>query len=151
MGVNSVATESQIVNITTQIASMAGFAGFTADQVVGLSGALASIGAPPELSRGVVTRLFATMSDVVNRVACALTSSRKIAGVSSAEFSDSWGNERFAKTFEKFMLGLAEEGRQRGYTLHELGITSVRDVPLLMRLAGAVTPTARRSACSLRR
>src|SRR5690606_6546788 len=41
VGVNSVATETQIVSIATQISSMGNFAGLTADQVVGLAGALA--------------------------------------------------------------------------------------------------------------
>lgn len=137
VGVNSVATEAQIVNITTQIASMAGFAGFTADQVVGLSGALASVGAPPELSRGVVTRLFAKMSESVAESGLSLDRFAQIAGVSAEEFESSWGNEKFAGIFQKFMGGLAREGGNAVNTLHELGITSVRDVPLLMRLAGA--------------
>lgn len=137
VGVNSVATESQIVNITTQIASMAGFAGFTADQVIGLSGALASIGAPPELSRGVVTRLFATMSESVAEGGLTLERFSQIAGVSSKQFEKAWGTPEFANVFVDFMQGIAKEGGNAVATLHELGITSVRDVPLLMRLASA--------------
>jgi len=62
VGVNSVATESQIIAISTQIASMANLAGFSADEVIGLSGALASVGIQPELARGLVTRLFGEIS-----------------------------------------------------------------------------------------
>src|SRR5690625_6841603 len=51
VGVNSVATESQIAEISQQIAGIAGTAGLSADEVIGLSAALASIGTPPELSR----------------------------------------------------------------------------------------------------
>lgn len=137
VGINSVATESQIVNITTQIASMAGFAGFTADQVIGLAGALASIGAPPELSRGVVTRLFATMSNAVAEGGLKLDRFAQISGTSSKQFEKAWGTPKFAGVFVDFMKGIAKEGGSAVTTLHELGITSVRDVPLLMRLATA--------------
>lgn len=137
VGRRSVATESQIVNIATQISSMAGFAGFSADQVIGLSGALASIGAPPELSRGVVTRLFATMSDAVSEGGLSLERFASISGVSANEFEKAWGTEKFAKVFTAFMQGIGKEGGNAVVTLHELGITSVRDVPLLMRLADA--------------
>ena len=44
VGVNSAATETQIVNIATQISSLSNLAGLTADQTVGLAGALASVG-----------------------------------------------------------------------------------------------------------
>ena len=43
VGVDSVATESQIVNVSTQIASMGNLAGLTAADIVGLSGSLASL------------------------------------------------------------------------------------------------------------
>jgi TP901 family phage tail tape measure protein len=137
VGVNSVATETQIVNIATQISSMAAFAGFTADQVVGLSGALASVGAPPELSRGLITRLFANMSDAVANGGDKLNEFARVSGVSSDEFRSKWNTPEFAGTFLKFMNGIAISGGDAVNTLHQLGITSVRDVPLLIRLAGA--------------
>lgn len=140
VGVNSVATESQIVNIATQISSMGAFAGLTADQVVGLSGALASVGAAPELSRGTVTRLFTEMSEAVSEGGDKLEGFAKVAGVSSAQFAESFGTARFGPVFQSFVEGLNDTTRNGGNAvamLDELGIKSVRDVPLLLRLAGA--------------
>lgn len=142
VGVNSVATESQIVAISTQISSMGSFAGLTADQVIGLSGALASVGAAPELSRGTVTRLFTEMSQAVSEGGDSLDSFAKVAGVSSDEFAASFGTSRFGPIFQSFIEGLNDTTRNGGNAvamLDELGIRSVRDVPLLLRLAGAGT------------
>lgn len=143
VGVNSIATETGIVNVGLQISSMAAFAGLGADQVVGLAGALASVGAPPELSRGLVTRLFTKMSESVAEGGSGLEKFAQVTGVSSDEFKKSWGTPEFGATFLKFMQGIKSEGNQAVSTLHELGITSVRDVPLLMRLAGAADDTGR--------
>lgn len=142
VGVESVATESQIVAISTQISSMGSFAGLTADQVVGLSGALASVGAAPELSRGTVTRLFTEMSQAVSEGGDQLEGFAKVAGVSSDEFASSFGTARFGPIFQSFIEGLDDTTRNGGNAvamLDELGIKSVRDVPLLLRLAGAGT------------
>lgn len=140
VGVNSVATESGIVNVATQISSMGSYAGFTADQVIGLAGALSSVGVPPELSRGVITRLFNTIGEAVAENGTKLTDFARLAGVSSADFAQAWGTEKFAPIFVNLIDGLdkiAGGGGDAVTALHDLGITSVRDVPVLLRLAEA--------------
>lgn len=140
VGVNSVATESQIVNISTQISSMGNFAGLTAAEVVGLSGALASVGAAPEISRGTVTRVFTQMQKAISNGGDSLERFAKIAGVSGDEFASAFGTNRFGPIFQKFIEGLGDSARVGGdatKALADLGITSVRDVPLLLRLAEA--------------
>lgn len=137
VGVNSVATETQIVNIGTQISSMGAFAGLTAEQVVGLSGALASVGAQPELSRGTITRVFTLMSRAVQNGGTALDEFARVSGMSADQFRNSWGTSEFASTFQGFLKGIVTEGDKSVETLKSLGVSSVRDVPLLLRLAGA--------------
>lgn len=146
VGVNSVATESEIVNISTQISSMGSFAGLTAQDIIGLSGALASIGAQPELSRGTVTRVFTLMSRAVAGSGDSLAEFARVSGVSSQEFADSWGTPAFTQTFLGFMNGIREEGGNAVGVLNDLGITSVRDVPLLLRLANAADETGKAGA-----
>jgi TP901 family phage tail tape measure protein len=65
VGVNSAATEQQIVAVAREIAPAARAAGFTADQVIGLSGALASIRVPPERSRSTILQFFETLNMAV--------------------------------------------------------------------------------------
>jgi TP901 family phage tail tape measure protein len=147
VGVNSVATETQIVNISTQISSMADYAGFTAEQVVGLSGALASVGAQPELSRGTITRTFTLISQAVSKGGDDLDAFANIAGVSSQQFASAFGTDKFAPIFEQFLTGLGDmqrNGEDANQAIRNLGITSVRDVPLLLRL-GLASDVVKRS------
>lgn len=146
VGVNSVATESQIVNISTQISSMGAFAGLTAQDIIGLSGALASVGAQPELSRGTVTRVFTLMSKAVAEGGDKLESFAKTSGVSAEQFAQTWGKPEFGQTFLGFMNGIRNEGGNAVAVLNELGVTSVRDVPLLLRLANAADSTGKAGA-----
>ena len=146
VGVNSVATESEIVNISTQISSMGSFAGLTAQDIIGLSGALASVGAQPELSRGTITRVFTVMSRAVANGGAALDRFANVSGVSAEEFRSTWGTPAFSATFLKFMDGIKQQGGGAVSTLNELGITSVRDVPLLLRLANAADSTGKAGA-----
>lgn len=146
VGVNSVATESEIVNISTQISSMGSFAGLTAQDIVGLSGALASIGAQPELSRGTVTRVFTLMSKAVASGGKDLEEFARVSGVSAEQFKSTWGTPAFTQTFLGFMNGIKDEGGAAVQTLNDLGIKSVRDVPLLLRLANASDEAGKKGA-----
>lgn len=146
VGVNSVATESEIVNISTQISAMGAFAGLTGQDIIGLSGALASIGAKPELSRGTITRVFTLMSRAVASGGAELEKFASLSGMSAAEFSRTWGTPEFGNTFLQFMGGIRNEGNNAVAALNDLGITSVRDVPLLLRLANAADSTGKAGA-----
>jgi TP901 family phage tail tape measure protein len=146
VGVNSVATETGIVNVATQISSMAAYAGLTANQVIGLAGALSSVGVPPELSRGVTTRLFTLMGNAAATGGAKLDNFAHVAGVSAEEFANAWGTDRFAYIFTDFISGLNrlnQDGGRAVGVLQEMGITSVRDVPVLLRLAGAADEAGR--------
>lgn len=140
VGVNSIATETGIVNVATQIASMADYAGFTANQVIGLAGALSSIGVAPELARGTMTRTFSLIGQAISSGGEELNNFAALAGVSSAEFSEAWGTDKFAGVFTSMMKGLhnvTNSGEDANLMLMDLGFNSVRDRPLLLRLAGA--------------
>jgi TP901 family phage tail tape measure protein len=141
VGVNSVATESQILKISTQIASTAKLAGFTADEVIGLSGALASLGVPPELSRGVITRVFGQISRAISEGGTNLQRFGQLAGTSGTEFAAAW-NADAAGTFQQLLAGIKSEGPAAEAAIRSLGITSVRDVPVLLRLANSGTVVA---------
>jgi TP901 family phage tail tape measure protein len=149
VGVNSVATETQIVAISTQISSMADFAGYTAEQVVGLAGALASVGAAPELSRGTITRTFALISKAVAAGGSDLDEFARISGVSSEKFTAAFGTDKFSSIFRSFLANLGrmkDNGDNVVQVLNDLGISSVRDVPLLLRLSNATATVAKTAA-----
>ena len=137
VGVNSVATEDEIINVMTQVSSIAAQAGFGAKEMIGLSGALASVRVPPELSRGLITRVFGQFDKAVARGSTGLDTLARISGVSSAQFKKDWGGEGAADLFNDFLRGLRDAGGEARSELASLGITSVRDNPVLLRLANA--------------
>ena len=135
VGVNSVATESQIIAISQNIAGIAVTAGLTADQVVGLSAALASLGTPPELSRGVVTRLFTNIMTAINESGDSLDQFARYAGMSAEQFAEAWGRDATGALYE-LMKGIGQLDSQAQLSaLNDLGINQVRDIPAVLRLA----------------
>src|SRR5699024_9863464 len=132
---NSVATESQIIQISQQIAGIGGTAGLSADEVIGLSSALASIGTAPELSRGVVTRLFTKIMTATSEGGESLEAFARVSGMSAQEFATAWGDDA-AGAVQSLMEGLGQlSGSDAIQTLGELGINSVRDVPAILKLS----------------
>jgi len=134
VGVDSVATESQIVNVATNIASMGNLAGLTAADIVGLSGSLASLGIRPELARGNITRLFSNINKSIAESGYELGEYGRLTGRTAEEFASSWENEP-TQVLRDFFAGLSKEGADAERTLRRLGITSVRDIPALLRLS----------------
>lgn len=145
VGVNSVATEQDILRISTQLSFLGTQTTFTSKEIVGLSGALASVGVPPELSRGVVTRTFGQIGRAVADGGVAVERFGKLAGMSGGEFQKAW-NANAGDTFLRFMRGIQGEGSNAEAAIRQLGITSVRDVPVLIRLANAADSAGQKGA-----
>lgn len=137
VGVNSAATESQIVNVSTQIGSMAQLAGYSADQVVGLSGAMASVKIPPELSRSIITQVFGKLQKAVQDGGSALEAFAQTSGHSAEEVRQAWGTNKFAGIFTDFLAGLKASGQGATQVLSDIGIKSQRTVPALLRMSQA--------------
>lgn len=139
VGVESIATESQIVKTANNIASIGNFAGFSAQDIVGLSGALASLGIPPELSRGTLERFFTQIGKASDKGGESLETFGRLSGMSGKDFAAAFQPGApagaAANAFTGFLRGLNEEGAGARDTLRDLGIKSVRDVPALLKLA----------------
>lgn len=141
VGVNSVAAESEIIAIVTQLSALAGAAGLSAGETVGLAGALASVGVRPELARGTITRLFTLIEDAASGSSDRLRQFADVAGVSADEFASAYGSNRMGGVLLQFFNGLNrinDEGGSVNQTLRELGLNSVRDRPAIARLATAM-------------
>jgi TP901 family phage tail tape measure protein len=134
VGVDSVATESEIVNVSTQIASMGNLAGLTAPEIVGLSGAIASLGIKPELARGTITRLFSNIGKSAVQGGFNVAEFGRLTNRTAEEFVSDW-QTRPGAVIQDFFAGINNEGPEAERTLRQLGITSVRDIPAILRLA----------------
>lgn len=143
VGVKTAATEQQIISTAGQIGAVAKSAGFSASEVIGLSAAFASLRIAPEESRGVIVRTFNEISRAVlsfnqnsEMGGEKLRIFADIAGVTSKEFADGWGNRTpggASRVFEQFVRGLST--RNISQELKRLSLDGVRTSKGLTALA----------------
>lgn len=136
VGVNSVATESQIVNTAQRIAGVGTQAGLSATDIVGLSGALASLGVAPEAVQGSITRLFTKIQQAVADGGAALDQFGRVSGVTGQQFAQLWQSSPSTAILD-LMKGIGEQGSNATGALNSLGLTASRDISNLEKLAGS--------------
>lgn len=134
VGINSVATESQIVSISGQIAAVGAQAGLSSDEVIGLSAALASVGVAPEAARGTILRTFSLINSAVSQGGESLQKFAAISGKSADEFKQGWEQD-FTGTFLAFLNGVNANGSGAETALRSLGVTATRDVNTMLKLS----------------
>lgn len=134
VGIESVATESEILSTTNQIAGAAAAYGFTADQVVGLSAAFASLGIAPEAARGSVVRIFGEIEKAAAEGGDAMSEYARILETDVASAQQLWMEDPSA-FFEQLVQGLTKSETLIN-DLGSIGVKGVRDVNLMQRLVG---------------
>lgn len=135
-GVNAVATETQILSVTKEIATTAKQAKFTAPEVVGLATALSSLGIAPEAARGSIIRSFAAINKAISEGGQNLQNYANISGMSADQFASTWqrsGSEAF-NALLKGLQASSDSGQNLDTTLRDLGIRNVRDIQTLQKL-----------------
>lgn len=137
-GNNSVATEEEVLNLTTQIAASAAQAGMAADETIGLATALASLRIAPEQARGVILRLFADFDVAIAENGERLNDYASVLGTTAAEASNLWKTNPsgFFTRFVGSLSGASAAGKDVNVILQQLGITETRETNVLQRLAG---------------
>lgn len=137
VGVETVATESQIITIAQEIATAGDMAGFSASEIIGLSGAFASLAIQPERARGNVLRIFGQIDKAIAQSGDQLQIWADLAGMSAQEFTDAWANQS-GETFQSIlrgMEGVIDSGGNLRSVLSDLGVNGVRDAQTMMQLA----------------
>lgn len=134
VGVNSVATEQQIIAISQNIAGVATTVGLTTDEVIGLAGALASIGTAPEAARGTVTRLFTRIQTAISGNVAGLQKLAALAGMTGEEFRKAFKADA-GGTLVALLEGINATGDGAIQVLRGLGLQGARDIPTLLKLS----------------
>jgi hypothetical protein len=99
-----------------------------------LSGSLASLKISPELSRGIITRLFSNIGSAAAGGGFEVQEFGRLTGRTADEFVADWGTEP-ARVLQDFFDGINAEGPRAQRTLEAIGITADRDIPSILRLA----------------
>lgn len=135
-GVNAVATETQILAVTKEIATTAKQAKFTTPEVIGLATALSSLGIAPEAARGSIIRSFAAINAAITAGGSRLEAYASIAGMTAEQFAGTW-QDNGAKAFDALLKGLqaaSDGGQNLDSVLRDLGVRNVRDIQTLQKL-----------------
>lgn len=139
LGSNMATTESEIANMALNIAAAGSQVGMTEDQIMAMSATLSALGLEAQAGGSSMSRVLAKVNKAVALSGKELDSFAKVAGVSAQEFAQAWEsapNEALVMLTEG--LGRAQEGGENlDMVLEELGITGLREVDMMKRLAGS--------------
>lgn len=138
VGRRSVATEAEIVSMTTRLAASATNAGFTAQQVIALSGAFASLRIAPERAQGVMEIYFKRLNTAISEGGPRLEAFARVAGVTADQVENLVRTDP-VQFFERLATGLGrmDQIAQTG-ALDELGLQGVRAGEVFGRVSANV-------------
>jgi len=138
VGFNSVATEEQIVKTAQKIAAYGTNAGLTADQVIGLAGALASLKVAPERAQGVLSVYFNTLNNAIAENGPRLQAFANIAGVSADKVGELVKTDPMA-FFRSFSLGLGSlDPVSLTQALDTVGLSGIRAGEVFTRVSADI-------------
>ena len=133
-GVNAVATDAEILKMSESIGASASMAGMSADEVVGLGSALASLKVRPEQARGVFIRLFRIFDTNAAGATAKMDDLARVVGLTTEEAIKLYQTDP-SKFFTSFLAG-SEAAGTLNETMSALGIVNVRELDVIQRLAG---------------
>lgn len=138
LGNNLATTESDISNMSLRLAGLSSTANFSQADIMGMAGAMASLGIKAEAGGTAMTQIVAKISKAVSAGGDDLEEYARVAGVSAQEFASKWESSP-VEALEMVVQGmhdLNENGTSVEDTLSALGITSTRQADVMRRLAG---------------
>jgi TP901 family phage tail tape measure protein len=137
VGVKSAATESEIIAVNNQISAAGATFGFAADEIVGMSGALASVRIRPELARGAFQRIMLGLSRAADEGGEAFNQFGKYTGLAADEAQALFKNDP-SQFFYKYIGGIkaaiAETGSASA-VLDDIGAKNVFDKQFILGLS----------------
>jgi TP901 family phage tail tape measure protein len=134
-GVNAVATDTEILNLSESIAAVSNQAGFAPGEIIGMSTALASVGIQAEQARGVFTRVFADIDRVVSKGGSGLDAFAKASGMSAEDFAKQWNTDGESYGVFRRLLGGLGSASDATAIFDALNIVETREINTLTRLA----------------
>lgn len=135
VGKAAAATDDQILKTAQELAQAAAGAGFTADEIIGLSGAFASLSVPPERARSVMMELVKTMSDGMASVTPEIEAMARGLGMSTEEVQNLWKSNP-SGLFTELVKAMStmDEAEMVGF-LNNIGMDGMRAMPTFQALA----------------
>lgn len=135
----SAATDAAILSTSKEIAAISDGAGFSAQAIVGLSGALASLSIAPEKARGALSTYFGTLNSAVAEGGTKLQNFATVTGLTADELTRLVGAGQGQQVFQRFIAGLKDlDSVAKTTALDELGLGGIRTDQTFQALSGSV-------------
>lgn len=135
VAVQSAATDAQIISLTREISAGGAAAGFSAAEIIGLGGALASLGVAPERARGALSTYFGTLNQAVAEGGQSLQDFATVTGFTADELSRLVQQGEGEKVLSGFIRGLNDlDTVQVTTALDRLGLSQLRVEDTFRRL-----------------
>lgn len=139
LGNNLATTESEITEMGLRLSGAGKQVGMSEDQILGLAGAISSVGIEADAGGSAVSTVMTKMQLAVEQGGESLEQFADVAGMSASEFQQAF-KEDAAQALVSFVEGLGtmdERGKSAIATLSDMEITEIRQRDALLRLAGA--------------
>ena len=134
LGNNFATSESEIASLAMRMGSTGSVVGISAQDILGYSTALSSLGMEAEAGGSAVSRIWMDMQSAVTSGGETLAEFAKVSGKSSEEFATQWKKDA-SGAFLDFLTGLSKSEDQVK-ALSDLGFNNIYDIQALQRLAG---------------
>lgn len=139
LGNNLETTEAEIADMALRLAGAANVVGLSEADILGLAGALSSVGLRSEEAGSSISRVLMDMQTEVETGGEKLAGFAEVAGMSADEFARAFRDDA-AGAFNAFVMGLGrvvESGEGATQILDELSLSDVRVTRALLNLAGS--------------
>lgn len=135
VGVTSVATDEEIVKMSQRLAASAANAGMTAQEVIALSGALASLRVAPERAQGVMEVYFRNLNNALAEGGERLEAFAHYARMSTADVEEMVATDP-ARFFRELSAGLGTlDPVSATQALDQLGLSGIRAGEVFTRVS----------------
>lgn len=141
IGNNMATTESEVMSMAMRFASAGKQAGLSEAQILGMSGAMSSLGIKAEMGGSALSQIFVEIGKAVASGGARLEAFSSAAGMSAEQFAAAWG-ENAAGAFNALIEGIgraSQSGKDMNVVMAELGFTQIRQSDVMRRLAGSTS------------
>lgn len=139
LGNHLATTEADISSMALRLAGAGTAANFSQAEILGMSGAMSSLGIKVEAGGSAMTRIIQDISKNVANGSDVVQEYARVAGMSADEFADAWKSKPM-EAMEALVEGLkrtSDSGEDMNVTLEKLGINNIRNSDTMRRLANA--------------
>jgi len=139
LGNNFATTEADIVSMATRLSSTGAIVGLREPQIMAIATALSSVGIEAEAGGSAISKLLKQFETMVATGSPKLEDFAAVAGMSSEEFSQKWGEDAVGalSLFIDGLAGIDEAGGSSVAVLDDLGIKERRLSDAVMSLSSS--------------